>query len=189
MKYFFVDVSTDQEIPLKSRGTTIVLGGAQGAGGSPYAMTETEWLRARKLASTGGGTLYWRVRALDKDKALATGSAVMKLVFDGGTWTVGDIDLSAATPSLAWDHTAQGYAGYSIQFSTDDQFDHDARTMIKVPSGSIADQSYTLSEQEMTRLGAFAERNAVTHIYYRVRAEDAGKAFVTFSPAKTTPAP
>jgi hypothetical protein len=44
-----------------------------------------------------------------------------------------------------------------------------------------------LKPSEAKRLQALISRNKATTIYYRIRGEDADKAFVTFSPSSSAP--
>ncbi len=188
MSRFMVDISVDQTIPVKDGRSTVVLGGG-GVAGSPYVTTTADWLKVRKLAATSGGVLFWRVRAQDAQRALTTGSATKRLVFDGGAWSVGDLDPSGDAPSLAWTHAAEGYVGYSLQFSADGAFAPVARETVKVPSGSVPASPYVLKATEVRRLATFASRAGVTQLHYRVRAEDANRAYVAFSDAKVVDVP
>lgn len=80
MSKFFVDVSTDIDIPLSDKTKTTVLGGAGIKSASSHTATTTEWSRMRRLAAGNGETLYWRVRAVDKDNALQCVSSVGTLI-------------------------------------------------------------------------------------------------------------
>jgi len=80
MSKFFIDVSTDRTMPLSDRTKTTVLGGAGIKSVSFHTATVTEWSRMRRLAAGSGGTLYWRVRATDKDNALECTSAVATII-------------------------------------------------------------------------------------------------------------
>jgi len=197
MKYFFVDVSTDPTMPLKDQRRSVTLGG-RGVEGEELEATKAEWKKARRLATwlktrtqtdPAEGTLYWRVRALDADRVLSCGSAVATLLIDGGTWSVGDIDFGSTDSRLEWTHAGQGIEKYRIEFSISDEFNPTQKETLTVPARSLAETSYVFKAGEVSRLRKFAARNAVTGLYYRIRGEDADKAFITYSGAKTASMP
>ena len=188
MQYFFVDVSTSESVPPSDKTRTVVLG--KGVTGNSYTATKAEWKRIRQLAAQGGGTLYWRVRAKDAEKALTSASAVKKLVVDGGTWSVGDLNLGSTPPAVAWSHAGNGVTMYALEMSASATFPATARMTVSAsPATSPAATSHTFTAGEITRLKALAKANGVTTLYYRVRGEDGEKAFVTRSDAKSAIVP
>jgi len=187
MRYFHVDVSTDDTIPLKGK-TTVALCG-KGVPGGPYKATNAEWKKIRKLASTCEGVLYWRVRALDVDRAFVYTSAVKEMVVDGGEWVLDALDLSGDNPEASWTHTGEGIVGYGLQFCGDDTFPASPRYTLKVPSGTVAGSPYMLTAREKARLVDFAGRYGLETLYWRVRGQDADKSFITYSTPETTAVP
>jgi hypothetical protein len=183
MKYFLVDVSTDQNVPLSDRKKTITFGGT-GIVGESYTLTRAQWLAMRKLANTSGGTLYWRVRAKDADKALACVSEVSTLIVDSGTWTLTGptVDSTAGTTTYSWTRTAEGITKYSIQFSATQAFPASVKDTLTIPSAPIAATSYTLKATELARLQKFAASKGGT-LVWRVRGADADRAFTSYSSA------
>ena len=53
----------------------------------------------------------------------------------------------------------------------------------------MTDSPYTLKPREKARLLNFAARNALATLYWRVRGEDAQKAFITYSDSDTAAVP
>ena len=198
MASFFVDVSTDPSIPLRDKSRTVTLGG-RGIAGTSYTATAADWRKIRQLASCvvprtadrepANGFLYWRVRAVSADKSLTCASAPKRLIIDGGTWSVQPLDLSAVPATVDWTHTGPGIVFYKVQFCVNDQFEPDARTTITLPTAVLSADQYTLSSREVTRLRTLAQRNGVTTLYYRIRGDDADKAFMCFSEPQQTSAP
>ena len=190
MSLFYMDISTSTEPRLSDKKQTIILGGAGIKGQNSYTLTTNDWKKIRKLArSASGGLLHWRVRASDADKALDCGSGIKDLVIDSGNWTVGDLDLTAISPSLSWSTDAEGITGYQVEFSVNDQFAAGARSTLKVPTKAIAATSYNFTAAEVTKLATFAARSGVASLYYRVRGQDADGCFSGVSGAKTTAVP
>lgn len=54
---------------------------------------------------------------------------------------------------------------------------------------SVTATLYVRKPVEVVRLKNFAAHNAATQLYYRVRGEDADRAFLTYSDAQTTAVP
>jgi len=185
MKYFYVDVSTSETMPLTDRKATMTLGGAGITGASSYTLTAAEWKKLRKIAATSNGVLYWRVRSKDADKALTCASAVKKLIIDGGEWSLSDIDLSSVPVVVSWTHTGAGIVKFNLQFSSTTDFHPTAKETISVPTRAIAATTYALQDADLKRIKALALRNGVTILHYRVRGEDVDKAFVIYSETKT----
>jgi len=188
MKTFRVDVSTDASVPLNDAAKTITMGGSKTTTAT-YTPTADQWRRVRALATKGDGTLYWRVRALDYQRALECGSSVITLKVDPGAWDVSALDLSLATPDVSWTHTGDGIVKYSLQVSADASFPPAASKTLKVPAASIAGASYTLTEAQKANVLSLAARNGVAQLHYRVRGEDAQKAFLAYSYAQTADVP
>jgi len=190
MKYFCVDVSTSDSILLSDKKATVTFGGRIQSQAS-YECTAADWKKMRKLASASAGILYWRVRATDLDKVLTCVSSPRKLIVDGGEWTVSDLDLSAAPGTVNWTCSAHGHGivKFCLQFSTRGDFPAKGGLTIKAPAASIAALSYTLSEKEVAGLRKLATKHGVSFLYYRVRGEDADKAFLAYSDAKTVDIP
>ncbi len=186
---FLVDVSTDPAVPLDDRRATTTIGG-RGIVSSHYTPTRPEWLRLRRMASsTADATLYWRVRGMDRDRAITCASGIADMFFDGGAWTVGALDFSASPPILEWTNDSPGIALFSVEFSINDQFNPTPRETLRVPSRPMPGLSHEFTPAEVRRLDRFAAANGVGMLHYRVRGEDADRAFVTFSPSSTTAAP
>jgi hypothetical protein len=188
MARFFVDVSTDPQVPLRNRRVTLTLG-RRGIEGATYTANRFEWLRVRRLAASSGGRLYWRVRAQDADRKLTCSSAVESFIIDGGQWTLGELDLSSPDPTAQWTRVGEGIEKYSLQFSVHETFPPSPRYTLKVPARSITESSYMFKPAEVTRLGRLAERNGVSSLHWRVRGEDAQRAFVTYSDSAVCASP
>ena len=188
MTYFYVDVSTEASMPMSDRDSSVVLG-KRGITGSSYTVTAAEWKVMRKLAAAAGGRIYWRVRAQDHEKAFTTGSATVEAGIDPGTWGTVTLDLSAEPAAASWEHSGEGYALYSLEFSVSAEFEPGARTMLVVPSRPVAASTYALTPTEVKRLQTFAARAGKASLYWRVRAQDAQKAFTTRSAAQTVSVP
>ncbi len=184
MQYFNVVVSSDETMPLRDRTKTMTLGG-RGAEESSYTPSAAEWKRIRKLAAGSGGVLYWRVSALDSARALKCMSDPQTLVIDGGTWTLDHITLGADPLAVAWTHDAGWQPVYRLEFSVDDTFASGARYTLVVPSRGVPGDSYELSAREVARLRSFAARNGLAVLRYRVRAENADRAFAAWSPSRS----
>jgi len=177
MAYFWVDISTDSAFATKSAKKLISLTGASGSA----TATKAQWKAIRRLAAASGGTLYWRVRAKDKDKALTLASQTQTLTIDGGVWTVSDVTSTPDGPMISWTHEGQGIATYRLEFTASETFSAKPGSTVFVPASSISASSYTLKSTEVARLRAFARHAKATTLHYRVRGEDAEKAFVTHS--------
>jgi len=184
MVSFYVDVSTDAAIPVTNKKKTIALTVTDPAKVSKLLST-AEWKKLRKLATAGGGTLYWRVRAKDAQKALTIVSAAKKLIVDPGSWALGDLSLNSMAPAVSWPYTGQGMVTTSLQFSVLPDFSGNASKTLKVPAASTSATSRSFTAKEVTRIKALATRNGATTLYYRVRGEDGDKAFIAYSDAKT----
>ena len=189
MAAFYVYVSADPGVPPKDKRLTAILGGSKGTTASSYTATAAEWKKMRKLATLGNGTVYWCVKGYDSDKALSCGSGIKELVIDGGEWTLSDLDLSAAAPAVTWTHVGEGIAKYNLQFSVSADFEGTAKETIKMPLAAMASTSYALQAADLKRIHALADRNGATELYYRVRGEDADKAFITYGPSKMVALP
>ena len=184
---FFVDVSTDAGMPLADRRRTITFAG-RGTSTESLQLTAREWLKARKLAATtADGVLNWRVRAQDRDKTIITSSAVTTLTVDGGAWTLSDLDLSAISPSVVWTNDSEGITQFSIEFSPTDEFL--PRQTLRLPSRPIPGVSLTIDEAALRRLQLLAARNSAASLFYRVRGEDADRAFKSWSDANEAAMP
>lgn len=186
MEYFWVDISTDDIFPMADKKKTISFAGAAAESWQPLAV---EWKKIRALAATSGGTVFWRVRAKDADRVLGCVSMVKTLVMDGGEWSVSDLDLSAPSPEVTWTHTGDGLVNYSLVFSTEAAFPNTARKTLRMPGKPVTGASYVLTASDVARLGRLAAKNGVTTLYYRVRGEDAERAFLAYSEAKTVTIP
>lgn len=212
MKYFYVDVSIDPDVPpvaksamisvgakdasgpqvmadlnlvLAGKGSTVVVGG-KGIPGSSYTLSKSDWQKVRKLATLGRGKLYWRVVARDAKKALTTASKVKTLIINGGEWTLSDINLSDVSPLVEWTHAGAGLAKYGVEFSPESSFP--AKKMLKLPASTTA-TSYAFKPTDVVKLQKFAAKYGVVTLYYRVRGEDAQKAFITWSDVKIVTMP
>jgi len=188
MKYFFVDVSTDETVPLSNKKKTLVLGGGK-ISGSAYVASKAEWKNLRKLAAPVGGVLYWRVRAQDSDKAFEYASAVKKLVVDGGQFTLTDLDLGAASPAVSWTCTASGLTNFSLEFSINADFKATPKETVRVPAKPVSGSPYVLQPPDLTRIKRLATAHSATTVYYRVRGEDAERAFFCTSDPKIVSVP
>jgi PKD repeat protein len=188
MRYYFVDVSTDVTIPIGDKKKTVVLGGS-GALGGPYRATNSEWKKIRTLARSSSGVLYWRVRVKDADKVFTYASAVKTLIVDPGAWVLDAIDMNDANPYINWTHTAEGYAGYRLQFCADALFENEPGNVLVVPARSLTATEYILTAAEKTAIINFATKKGVATLHWRVRAEDADKAFIAFSDSATVDMP
>jgi len=181
---FYVDVSTDAAIPISNKKKTLVFT-VTDPGKVSKLLSASEWKKMRKLATAGGGTLYWRVRAKDAQKALTIVSVVKKLVIDPGSWALGDLDLNSTAPAVSWPYTGQGMVTTSLQFSVLPDFSGNASKTLKVPAASTSATSRSFTAKEVTRIKALATRNGTTTLYYRVRGEDGDKAFIGYGDVKT----
>lgn len=186
---FLVDVSTDASVPVPDRRRTMTFGG-RGVSGEELRLTERDWLALRKLAATApDGQVFVRVRATSASGVFTTSSDVVTITFDGGEWTVGDLDLSTLPANLTWSNTSSGITLFSAEFSTTDQFHRTARETVRVPTRPVTGDSLVINEAAARRLRLLAQRNNTATIFYRIRGEDANRAFVTFSPVRQTAAP
>ena len=183
---YFVDVSPDPSFPAHGPAAAVTLGGAD-ISGSTCTPTPVEWRKIRALAASGAGTLHWKVRALDSQKVLVCGSSAETLRIDPGDWTVTPLDLSAPSPTVSWTHSCAGIQAFSIQVSHAPAFP--AGGTLKLPAVSISANNYSLAPSEKANLLNFARRYGVAQLHYRIRGEDADKAFLTFSPASTANLP
>lgn len=190
MYYFYLDISTDEAMPLKNKKVSLTLGPVAGVAGTCQPKA-AEWVKIRKLAATSGGELYWRVRGTDRDKVFQTGSIVRKLVMDGGEWTVGDLDLGSAAPALSWTSTAIGHGMElcAAQFSTGAGFPATGGAVITIPGKGVAGTSYAFTARDVAAIRKFAAKRGVMELYYRVRGCDAQKAFIAYSETKTANVP
>ena len=94
MVKFFVDVSTDPDVPLSDR-KAYSRPWWKGSYRDKLHPTAADWKKVRKLAGgTPDGVIYWRARGVDRDNVLDCGSAIKPLLIDSGTWTLTDM----ATP-------------------------------------------------------------------------------------------
>jgi hypothetical protein len=187
MRYFFVDVSTDIIIP-PDRTKTVRLAGT-GVTDTSYKATIAEWKAVRRLAARAGGTLYWRVRALDTDRVFVYASAVKKLVIDPGTWALDAVDFGEANPYVHWTHTGEGIVKYRLQFCQNDAFASTPGNVLTIPSSSIAADSYLITATQKSVLLSYAARHSVGTLYWRVRGEDADKTFTAVSDPEATVLP
>ncbi len=188
MKYFYVDVSTDMTMPMRDRKQSVSLC-RKGIAAGPYKATNAKWRSIRRLAAKSDGVLYWRVRAADSDRVYIYASDVSMLVIDGGEFVVDPVDLSEDTPLVSWTHTGDGIEKFSVEFCINDEFANTRRETLRVPSRPVSDQEYQLSAKQKQVLLNFAARNSVDTLYYRIRGEDAERAFMTYSDASTTAVP
>jgi hypothetical protein len=182
-----VDVSVGEDMPA-SASETVVLGGAKGISGTTYAPSTAEWKKIRRMATTTGGALYWRVRALDSDKALSCGSGVSEIIVDAGEWTISQLDL-ASSLAVTWTSTATGFATYQLVFSADGSFDALDKGTIKMPPTAKPATSYTLTAADVLRLKRTAARTGATTLYYRAVGFDSEKAFEGESPVMSVSIP
>jgi len=189
MAKFFLDVSSDPKVPLRDRLHSVILGGKAGITANAYTANAAEWKKIRQIAALGDGTLYWRVRALDKDGALSCGSCVRKFIVDGGEWSLSALDLSETSPAVSWTHSGDGIAVYALQFSSKADFPASSALTVKIPAAPTAALTYALTPLDVARLKALAHRVSATDLYYRVLGYDAEKAFIAKSPAQTAPVP
>jgi len=185
MAYFWVDISTDSTFATKSAKKLISLTGTSGSATASRA----QWKAIRRLAATNTGALYWRVRAKDHQKVLTLASETQTLTIDGGTWTVSDVTSTPDGPMISWQHQGEGIATYRLEFGATESFGGKPGTTVVVPPASITATSYTLKAAEVTRLRALAKRAGVATLRYRVRGQDAERAFLAHSEAKTTAVP
>jgi hypothetical protein len=184
---FFVDVSSDPNVPLSDKALTVTLGG-KGVPATSYPLTAADWKKVRQLASKGEGVVYWRVRGTDEDGLLECGSAVAPLVIDGGTLDLAPFSLSDSPCKATWTHdTGPVTYRYYLQVSMSNTFDRKDGWIIKRPATSIDALSYTLTDKETASLRKKCVREAITELYVRVSAEDPDKAFVVRSDAVTVP--
>lgn len=136
--------------------------------------------------TAGGGVLYWRVRAMDKDKAFKITSPVRKLIVDGGEWTMSDVDWGGGSPQVSWTCTGQGITRFRLEFSSTEGFEGGPKTVVLLAVKSPGAGSYAFSQADIKRIRALAARNGVSALYYRVRGEDADRALLTYSETKST---
>jgi len=183
MRYFYVQVSIEASMtPAKPK--QLLTFPKKGVTGANYTLRAADWKAVRKLATAGGGTLYWRVKAQDADKALVCMSVPSKVIVDIGQWALIDAALPAAGASVSCSHTGDGIVTHCLQFSTTDAFTAGARTLMTLPSKPIATTSYTLTAAQVKVLKAFATRAGRTSLYYRAVGRDADRSFVGYSEVK-----
>jgi hypothetical protein len=186
---FVVDVSTDATVPVPDRRRTLTFGG-RGISGEEVRLTEREWLLLRRLAATAeDGQVFLRVRATSASGVFTASSDIVAMTVDGGDWTVSDLDLSTLPAEVNWTNTSTGITQFSVEFSVTDQFNRTARETLRAPSRPVTGTSLVINEAAARRLALLAERNGTATLFYRIRGEDADRAFVTFSPAQQTAAP
>ena len=188
MKYFCIDISKSEAIPLGRPRLTITCNG-RGREGNLYALSVAQWKKVRRMAATTGGVLYWRVRGKDSARVLECASAVKKLVLDGGSLEVSQVDLRTDR-TITWTHTDAGPVQYvyTFEFSTSEFFLNGGRTITGPPNG-LTGNSWTLTDRQLDAVSGLADRNGVSTLYYRVRAEVSGNGFVIYSQPKITNAP
>ena len=186
MEYFWVDVSTDNTFSTKNLAKLVSL---TAGSSSAITATRTQWKAIRRLAAANSGTLYWRVRAKDRQKVLTLASQTQTLTIDGGTWTVSDVTSTAEGPKISWTHEGEGIVTYRLEFSATETFSGKPGTTVVVPAASISATSYTLKATEVAKLRSLAQRAKVTLLYYRVRGEDADRILVAHSGAKAAALP
>jgi hypothetical protein len=187
--HFFVDVSSNANVPLGDKLHTATFG-AKGISTVTYQLLPAEWKKLRQLATIGQGTVYWRVRGADRDGMLACGSGIEPLIIDGGlNAPTGPANVSATPAVFNWSHAGTGITGYYLQFSVDDTFEAVASSTVRIPAKSVAATTYTLLPADVLKLNALARRNVVGTLYYRVRGEDAERAFVAASDSATISVP
>jgi hypothetical protein len=185
MVYFWVDVSVDNTFSSKGPKKIISFAGRS----SSAAPSNAQWKAIRRLAATNGGILYWRVRAKDQEKALTLASQAQTLTIDGGTWTISDVASTPDGPMISWEHKGEGIVRYRLEFTAAVSSGAKPGTTVIAPAASLSATSYTLKPAEVARLRSLARRANATALNYRVRGEDAQKAFLTYSDAKTMPVP
>jgi hypothetical protein len=185
MEYFYVDVSATAAFSTKSASTITLTVTTLNS----ITATAAQWQAIRTLATTASGALYWRVRALDAAKVLTIASAAQPLTIDGGTWTVSGLTTTPSGPTISWTHTGAGIVTYRLEVSATSAFSTKSGATLAIPSSSITATSYTFTPSDTKTLTSFASKNKVTTLYYRIRGEDAQKAFVTRSSAQTMSVP
>jgi hypothetical protein len=188
MKYYYVDVSTDSAMPPKSVKKTASFAVARRLVGA-YRMTAAGWARTRKLAAAGNGRLYWRVRCMDANRALKCSSDVQTLLVDGGTWTPPSVSQGAQGPVVSWGHDGEGIVRYRLEFTTAESSGIAPGPTVVTPAVSAAHTSYALKVSDIKRLRSLARRTGATTLHYRVRGEDAERAFVTYSDSREMAVP
>jgi hypothetical protein len=154
------------------------------AGSTQWVPSYAQWKAIRRIVAPDG-VLNWRL--VGKTDALAgVYGPPQKASFDVGAWQVGDLDLRAPSPTLQWTHSADDMPWYRLQFSVNADFSGTARVTVLIPARTVEETAYTFSAREVARLRALAAANDVSALYYRVRALDENKAFMTWSPTKQT---
>ena len=186
LKYFYIDISTDPNIPLRSPRETLTLG-RRGVEGDSYTPTVFEWRRIRQLASGSDGLLYWRVRVKDGDRALTYVSGAKPLIVDGGEWALNAPSTDAGTgmPLFSWSHDGEGLSRFRMECSTDDAFNPSPRYTLKVPLRPVEGSSYAFTAIDLRRIELLAARNGVGRLHWRVTGETADRAFSATSACST----
>ena len=190
LKYFFIDISTNPDIPPRSPRETFSLG-RRGIEGNVYTPNVAEWRRMRQLASGSDGQLYWRVRVQDRDRALTYVSAAKQLLVDGGQWTLHApvSDPGTGEPLYSWTHTGEGLTRFQMEFSANEQFARSPRYTLKVTPKPGEGSSCVLNATNVRRLQLLAGRNDVATLHWRVTGTTADRAFTATSPPSTCPTP
>ncbi len=179
----FVEISAPQDLDNTRRSVTVSTGGALSV-----TPSDAQWSEIKSTAAACGGTLYWRVTTKRLRGGAAYCGAWQALAIDPGAWAVEPLDLSASR-AVAWTHVAQGYAKYFVEFSASDDFSAKKGKSLSLPSGGVAGAPYMLTTADRKALYSMAARAGQTWLYWRVRAEDSGAAFYTYSPVETVELP
>ncbi len=196
LRVFQVEVATNSSFtPGTTSQTKVLVLGKKGVNWQRYKATAGEWKAIKQMAAArfdtekGYATLFWRVRARAADKLTQAVSPVKVLLIDAGELGISDIDLSQPAPKAVWTSTATGFLKFRIEFSTDASFPVKGGLTMKMPGSGTTMMEYTLTSGDVAKLQQLALKGRSTVLYYRLRAEDAEKAFIAYGPTKSTAAP
>jgi len=185
MPRVYVGVSADAGVPTGNRERTLIA--KLGEGAAAWTPSASEWRRLTKLASKNDGRLYWRVRATDAEGALTCVSATAELLIDGGMFSLGALDLSAAQPEVEFAHDCPGTWRYRLEIAGGEAFDG-AGGMMSLACKE-GERVFNLRAQDVVRAKALAARRGADVVCYRIRARTADGAFETVSPSGSAVVP
>ena len=181
MPRVYVDVSADEGVPIGNRRITLIA--KRGEGAATWTPSASEWRWLTRLASKTGGRLYWRVRATDAEGALTCVSATAEFLVDGGTFSLGALDLSAAQPKVEFTHDCPGTWRYRLELAAGEDFGAAGAAMSLACKDG--EHTFSLTPRDVKRAEDVAEKRSAAFVCYRVRARSADGTFETVSPSSS----
>jgi len=147
-------------------------------GESSLTPSASTWKAIRTLAGAMDGTLYWRVRGIDPEKAFGAASDPVPMILDrpviqlsepadrrDGTVKPGEVF------TLDWSVDGEGYPFYEIQVSSSDSFLKGRTISLK----KLQAKAYQLTLSDVKKVRSLCTKAATDTFYWRVIATDVDK--------------